>query len=285
METVNLEQGSKEWHEYRRTKVGASEISYLFGCNPFCKAEDQEKYLIGLKLGFNTIFQNSAMKAGHDNEKEIVEYVEYAYDMPTQPLVGHTGNISASFDGITLDHDMVIEVKFSDSTYDSIKKNIIPDHYELQVQQQLLVSGAEKAVFAAMQPQTRDIVMIEIFPDEAVHKEIVSKVDSFFERMNSKEWTENDFNEERTDDLWLQLVDNYREAKLLEEEAKQKVKSAKDALIELSVGVRASGGGASVYPVKPRETINYKQIIKDNGIEIDDKYKKVGSPSWSVRLS
>lgn len=285
METVNLEQGSQEWLDYRVEKVGASEVANLFGENPFTKANDQTKYLLGLKLGFNNIFTNAAMRAGNDNEDAIIEYVEKAYDIVTQPLIGNVGKLSASFDGITMDQDLVVEVKYSDHTYNHIQKEQRPpEHYYLQVQQQLLVSGAEKAVFAAMNTKTREVEMCEVLPCPDTIYEIKKRVDEFFVLMDSKSWKEDDFNEDREDLDWLAAVEEYKEAKALETAAKAAMTAAKKSLIALSDGMRSSGGGATVYPVKGRESINYKQVIIDNDLEIDDKYKKTGAPSWSVRL-
>lgn len=286
MRTVNLEQGSQEWLDYRTTKVGASEVSNLFNANPFCSAEDQTKFLLGLKLGFNSIFTNAAMKAGNDNEAHVVKAVEDAYDIITQPLVGHKGNISASFDGITLDGDIVVEVKYSDYTYNYVKeKGFTPPHYEMQVQQQLLVSGAEKAIFAVMHTETKEVVFDEIYPKAHLHSKIEEKVESFFELMHSKEWKEEDFNEEREDQEWLEAVANYKDAKAMEDEAKKAISRAKKVLIELSNGVRSKGGGISVYPVKGRETINWKGIVEDAHLTVDDRFKKQGASSWAVRIA
>jgi len=286
MEVINLEQGSQEWHDFRKTKIGASELAYLYNANPFCKASDQMKFLIGLKLGFNEIFYNSAMKAGHDNEKFIIEHVEKEYNIVTQPLVGYKENLVASYDGITFDNDIVVEVKFSKHTYEYIKKNNdAPEHYYLQVQQQLLVSGAEKAIFAAMHSDTREVAMCEIYPHSEVHSEIMAKVEEFYILFNSKKWKEEDFNEERTDKEWVKLTNNYRKAKEAEVKAKEKADKLKQELIELSGNMRSKGNGVSVYPIKGRETIDYKKVVSDNHIEIDNKYKKVGASSWGIKVT
>lgn len=286
MEVVNLEQGSQEWLDYRLGKVGASEVSHLFGVNPFCKSENQTMFLLGLKLGFNTIFINDAMRAGNDNEAEIIKFIEEKYDIETQPLVGHKGNISASFDGITLERDIVVEVKYSEYTYDYIKKHgEAPDYYELQIQQQMLVSGAGKAIFAAMNPKTRDIAHCELKACDVIQGFIKKNISDFFELMHSKEWVESDFDEERKDEDWLQAVLAYRYAKSLENEAKLAIQAAKETLIGLANGVRAKGAGCSVYPVGQKENINWKKLAEDSQLEVSDKYKKVTPASWGVRLT
>lgn len=286
MKVINLQQGTKEWHDYRQTKVGASEVSYLFNENPFCSSKDQTKYLLGIKLGFNQIFVNSHMRAGNDNEAEIVAYVEEKYNIITQPLVAYDGDISASFDGITFEHDAVIEVKYSTDTFNHIRTHKTPPrNYYLQVQQQMLVSGAKTAYFASMNKDTREIEVCEVEADAKVQNEIKEKIKDFMEFMHSQEWTADDFNEERTDDEWASLVDDYKIAKLINDEAKQKLDEAKKRLIEASGGSNSKGFGCTVYKTKGRETINYKAIIDDAGLEIDDKYKKIGGESWSIRLS
>lgn len=286
MEVINLEQGSEEWLDYRMGKVGASEVSHLFDINPFCKAADQTKFLLGLKLGFNSIFINDAMRAGNENEADIIKFIEDKFDIVTQPLVGHRGDISASFDGITLERDIVVEVKYSEYTYDYILKHgEAPDYYTLQIQQQMLVSGAREAIFAAMNPKTRDIQYCKLESDDFLQASIKNKISDFFEFMHSKEWKEDDFNEERRDEEWLQAVEDYRDAKSMENEAKMAIKAAKETLVILSNGVRSKGAGCTVYPIKQKESINWKKLAEDSKLEVADKYKKVTPASWSIRLS
>lgn len=286
MQTVNLEQGSQEWLDYRRDKVGASDVSYLFGENPFCKADDQTKFLIGLKLGFNSIFINSAMQAGNDNEQDIIDHIEEKYGITTQPIVGYVGNISASFDGLTFDRDIVVEVKYSDHTYNIIKKyKKVPKNYYLQVQQQLLVSGAKKAYFAAMSPSTRDVEDIVVERDEKTIEQIQQKINEFYSLMASKKWSEDDFSEERNDLDWIDACYEYKELKEAENALNARIESSKERLIALAGGTRSKGSGITVYPVKGRETVDYKSIIKDAGLDIDPKYIKKGKESWSIKVS
>ena len=287
MKTVDLIQGSEEWLTYRKTKVGASEMSYLFGVNPWCKAKDQMLFLIGLKLGFNEIFINNAMRAGNEAEDAIVKHVENKYQIVTQPLIGYKGKISASFDGITLDNDIVVEVKNSAHTYNELKKhNRVPEMYQLQIQTQLYVSDADRCIFAARNPDTGDIVDTEVFPVENIIDLIKEKVDEFYTRMASKEeWTAEDFTEERTDEDWAQAAEEYRFAKRLYDEAKMTLDEAKQRLIENTDGASTKGGGVTVYKTKPRVTVNYRKIVEDNKIEIDEKYKKTGAASWAVRVT
>ena len=77
-----------------------------------------------------------------------------AYEVQTgnvmQPLVMQDGLYSASLDGITLQGDLIVEIKCPyrgrDSTlWREVESGAVPGHYVAQIQAQLMVSGASHA--------------------------------------------------------------------------------------------------------------------------------------------
>jgi hypothetical protein len=103
--------------------------------------------------------------------------------------------------------------------------------------------------------------------------------------MDENEWKEDDFSEQRSDKDWVEAVNEYKTAKAIFDESKAVVDNAKKALIELTGGVSTRGAGATVYLTKPRETVNYKQIVIDNEIEVTKDYKNKGVAGWGVRIT
>ena len=65
-------------------------------------------------------------------------------------LVIEDGAYSASLDGMTLAGDLVLEIKCPmrgtrSDLWQDVSQGQVPEHYRVQVQHQLMVSGAEKA--------------------------------------------------------------------------------------------------------------------------------------------
>jgi len=92
--------------------------------------------------------------AGHAAEAAARPLAEREIGEDLYPVVGSLEvdglPLSASFDGLTMAENIVWEHKLmSFALADSLANGIIPDHYAPQLEQQLLVSGAEKALFMA----------------------------------------------------------------------------------------------------------------------------------------
>jgi putative phage-type endonuclease len=72
MNTIDLKQGSKEWLDYRATRIGASDIAKILGVSPYGTAFD----LYEEKNGLKETFCNAGMRFGNVAEPLIREYYE-----------------------------------------------------------------------------------------------------------------------------------------------------------------------------------------------------------------
>ena len=160
---VNLEQGSKEWLEYRRTKFNASETPILFN-KGFMSIEKLAKVKLGLEPSYLEILQEkkyktdrehkilNAVKKGQITEKTIRDTINAQYGTKFEPIVltdDDDERFSASLDG--LDGDVVLEIKTSFNTWEHLMKRNgeIPATYIYQCYHQLMVSKAKKLLFVA----------------------------------------------------------------------------------------------------------------------------------------
>lgn len=115
-----------------------------------------------------------------------VAYQEHT-GLVMQPLVLEADGYSASLDGMTLDGDLVLEIKCplrgtrSDLWHD-VQSGQVPTHYGIQVQHQLMVSGAALAhlwVFDGNQG-----ILHAIEPDATVMEQIQAGWDDFEQYLN-----------------------------------------------------------------------------------------------------
>ncbi len=143
---INLVQGSAEWHTYRRTMRNASESPAVVGVSPWCSPYQ----LWLLKTGRAEAEVNEAMRRGTALEPAARAAYEERTGHVMQPLVLQDGAYSASLDGITLDGGLIVEIKCplkgrQSSLWRDVEAGRLPGHYGVQVQHQLMVSGAAGA--------------------------------------------------------------------------------------------------------------------------------------------
>jgi len=148
----NLNQGSAEWHAHRATHFNASDAPAMLNISPY-KTRDQllREKATGLVPEVDEATQRR-FDDGHRFEALARTQAEVNIGEDLFPCVGVLENtkLSASFDGLTMDETIVWEHKTLNETLRNIDSaSQLPEHYRAQLEQQLLVSGAEKALFTA----------------------------------------------------------------------------------------------------------------------------------------
>lgn len=282
MKVINLEQGSEAWLDSRLSTFNASECGALFGCSPFFPKNQDD--LAQVKYGGRKVYQNKAMTAGLEAEPIIRAYAEELIKEPLEPLVGCMDSderFRASFDGITFDGKKIFEAKNSKGTYDYIvKHNKAPEHYYLQVQHQLLVSGANWCLFVARNPESGLMIPLVIEPNTDIQNEIYTKWIEFETKYKGVELPQ--IEEERTDTEWELVALKLREINERKKELEAEEKEYKEALLSMANGIKSKGFGVTVYPTT-KKAVDYKTLLAENHIDTSPYTKE--STSWSVRVS
>lgn len=282
MKVINLEQGRDLWLESRKNTFNASECGALFGCSPFFPKNQDD--LAQVKYGGRTVYQNKAMTAGLEAEPIIRAYAEELSGEPLEPMVGCLDDderFRASFDGITFDGKRILEAKNSKGTYDYIvKHNKAPEHYYLQVQHQLLVSGANWCLFVVRNPESGLMIPLVIEPNVEIQNEIYVKWIEFETKYKGVELPDSE--EERTDTEWEMVALKLREINQRKKELEAEEAEYKEALLAMANGAKAKGFGVTVYPTT-RKSVDYKTLIAENNLDTTPYTKE--AVSWSVKVS
>jgi len=185
-------QGSQEWLEYRRTRGGASEVAALFECSPFMPKNAFELYQV--KTGEREVFVNDAMRHGTRNEPAARAKLEDILGESLEPQVLEDNvneRIVASLDGQTIDGKTIVEIKCppkgkASKAWKEVEDNGKPGyHYYLQIQQQLLCSGAEYCLFAVYDAADDEVITTQVNADPAIQDEIRTKWAAFFEALDA----------------------------------------------------------------------------------------------------
>ncbi|WP_226426574.1 hypothetical protein [Xanthomonas sp. MWU16-30325] len=154
MKTVNLIQGTPEWHAHRALHLNASEAPVMLGEFPsVTRSELLKVRATGIESEISWFLQQ-IFDDGHRFEALARPLAEAIVGEDLYPCVGVDGKLSASFDGLTLLGDALFEHKMLNATLracmtEGCTGTDLPVYHQIQMEQQLMVSGAERVLFMA----------------------------------------------------------------------------------------------------------------------------------------
>ncbi|MDD4913371.1 MAG: YqaJ viral recombinase family protein [Sideroxydans sp.] len=151
-QTHNLQQGSQSWHDFRAKHYGASELPAAAGASKYTTRADLVKEkATGISKEIDTRTQ-ALFDKGHAAEESARGIAEEIIGEELSPMVMSLEiddiPLSASLDGCTFGNEIIFEHKlYSEKLAEQVRNKALEPHYCLQMDQQLLVSGASKCLF------------------------------------------------------------------------------------------------------------------------------------------
>lgn len=188
MKIVNLIQGTPEWHAHRTKYFNASDAPAMMGCSHYERRSDLVKRLAtGIQYDV-TPQQQRIFDAGHEYEKKAIEIAINVVGQDLYPVTGISdcGLYSASFDGITMIENELWEHKTMNNVLreyfshylpsQEANASLLPLMYRVQMEHQLMVSGANRCLFMAS--KFENILCVEhdhawYYPDLELRKQII----------------------------------------------------------------------------------------------------------------
>lgn len=162
MKQINAPQGSPEWHASRATTWNASDAPAMMGCDPNrTRTQLIQELATGIQREFSDFVQDRIIDEGHRFEalarplaEEIIGESLYPVSATHDTLVIGGRPVAASFDGVTLLENALFEHKRLNAAlrytpWDEGNGDHLPAHYRIQMEHQLLVSGADCVLFMA----------------------------------------------------------------------------------------------------------------------------------------
>jgi putative phage-type endonuclease len=280
---IKLAQGSPEWLQYRLMMRNASETAAVMGLSPW--TTPYQLWLLKTGRAVNPV--TKAMQHGTDTEPAARAAYEAETGFVMQPLVLQDGPYSASLDGITFDQDLILEIKCPvrgtrSDLWQDVAAGAVPEHYNLQVQHQLMVSGAQLAHLWVFDGQRG--LLHEITPDEAVMDRTRTAWEAFqvfLETDTPPPLTEAD-TVQRGDLGWAVAAEAFAEAKKAADAADVALAAARDELVKLAVHPREQGAGVAVTRFWKAGSVDYKKVPALQGLDLS-AYR--GKSREEVRVS
>ena len=282
---IQLVQGSEAWHAHRRGLRNASETPAVLGISPW--VTPYQLWL--LKTGRAEPTVNAAMRNG----TALEPLARHAYEVETgnvmQPLVLQDGLYSASLDGMTLEGDLIVEIKCpykgqASALWQAVEAGEVPAHYAAQIQHQLMVSGASEAHLWVFDGERGLLKVIE--PDAGSMEAIRAAWDTFATFLDTDSpppLVEAD-TVHRDDTQWAQAARAYTQAKLAAQASDDALDRAKEALVALARHPREQGAGVSVSRYWKGGTVDYRKVAELKGVDLE-QYRGKGREEVRVTVA
>jgi putative phage-type endonuclease len=278
-------QGSEEWLEFRRSRIGASQAAAILGIDP---------WITKLQLWENIVYNQSkpvtaAMQRGKDLEGAARVWLSNLMDTPYESAVlasNEYPGIIASLDGFCELPDgnvAIAEIKVPNKdTHQKAIDGIIPDHYYAQMQHQMVVAGVKSMLYCSFDGQ--DGVVLPCLKDEKYCSILISKELAFLSSVINFDPPE------ASDRDWKDIVDPNQVMKVFEyKQLKDQKMSLDQRLDEIVHDLTSKTSSARMKlddfrmrKVAGRTLIDYKSILEDLQIEPSEKYMKRGKDYWKI---
>jgi putative phage-type endonuclease len=257
-------QDSPEWHQWRLSGVGASEIASILGLCPY-GGTPYKVWQVKTKRakGFEG---NSFTEHGKETEAKARARYELISmeDMPpacaTHPKYNY---LIASLDGWNPELKKILEIKCPKglSTIEAASAGKVIDHYIPQVQHQLLVTGADAVDFFVYHEESGRDALVTVYPDLALQAQILLRVGKFWRDHVLADvpppLTEEDV--KVTDDLSAKEVSEEILAKV-ETASKNEIDSLKQKLILIGGHTKVKCGRVQVSTVLRKGKFSYYKL-------------------------
>jgi putative phage-type endonuclease len=282
---LKLVQGTPEWHKHRAQFRNASESAAVMGLNPW-----QTPYQLWLvRTGRLEVPVTAPMQHGTQLEPKARAAYEEQTGSVMQPLVLTEGDYSASLDGITLEGDLIVEIKCpykgqASALWQAVSVGEVPEHYRIQVQHQMMVSGAAQAHLWVFDGTTG--LLVEIARDESTMAAIRAAWDGFQTYLDTDTpppLTERD-TAERSDPAWTLAAGLYVEAKRKAEETAEALDRARERLVALASHASESGRGVTVTRFFKQGNVDYKKVPELKVVDLD-RYRAAGRVEVRVTVA
>ncbi|MDW0360868.1 YqaJ viral recombinase family protein [Halomonas venusta] len=152
MITHTVQQGSQDWHALRASCFTASEAPAMAGVSKYTSRSDLLKQKYTGEVPEVKPAQQRIFDRGHAAEAKARPIAERIIGEELYPCTAtHDDHewMLASFDGCTMLEDVVWEHKLINDELRTATAETLAEHYKVQMDQQLAVSGAEKCLFMA----------------------------------------------------------------------------------------------------------------------------------------
>lgn len=270
-----MKQGTKEWLEFRKKGLGASDAPVVMGLSPYRTVRELWEEKTGRRDGQK---QNYAMTRGKELEEEARESYIRQTEIHVEPaIVIHPKHefIFASLDGLSSSNTLVeIKCPMNKDDHEMAKSGAVPEKYLPQVHQQIMVKGAQWNDYFSYRGPT-DTAMVRVYRDPAYEFYLLAHLLRFWDYVVRDEPPEPADGEHvlLSDPESIARFEKWKSAKLLVENANAIMKAARDEIIANVKEDKAECAGVRFTRSERIGSIDFGRIPELKGVDLE-KYRK-----------
>lgn len=170
-------QGSKEWDDLRKKYLRtASRLPAVMNCSKYDTRDDLLNQLSTGAEKDHSAFTEGLFEKGHAAEAGARPITEGRIDAELFPTTVVTDDeyLLASLDGMTMCESILFEHKlWSDRRVNAVNTGMPEEDDRWQMDQQLLITGAEKVIYVVSDGTADNMVWLEYHPDPARLAQII----------------------------------------------------------------------------------------------------------------
>jgi putative phage-type endonuclease len=289
---LQLEQGSPEWLDLRKNKIGASDAPIILGDSPYLTPYQ----LWEIKTGRKEQKWTHSMRFGVENEEVARKLYEDQTGIFVMPKVFiHEENewMMASLDGLSFDGSVIVEIKCcNEYVFEQARRGVVDKRYYAQLQHQLsCVPSASFVHFFCMHKGGTALVTVE--RDHSFIEKMIEKEEEFYYYLThdiappaeEKDTVliEEDEEFEQSASLWKAAYLDFFQLKELVKVAEEREKAARQQLIDLSDDGNCRGYGVEIRRVTRKGVIDYTLVPEIQGLDLEP-YRKQDVHYFTVKL-
>jgi putative phage-type endonuclease len=267
---MHMTQQTQEWHNLRRSMIGASDAPAIMGISPW-----KTEYQLWLeKLGLYEQESTWYMKRGLDKEEEARQAFKKETGIKVFPDVVFSKDyqwMMASLDGIDLTKQHVLEIKCAGKEdHECAMDGEVPKHYYPQLQHQMIVCNVNKMFYFSYSNNSQKV--LEVYRDNNYNVSLIENEKNFMKCLDElipPKLSNKDF-VKKNDDLWNQTakqwLDVNQQLKLIE----KKEKELRDNLINMSGQSNAMGAGIKLSKIVRKGSIKYNEIPAIKNVNLEE---------------
>lgn len=286
---IKLCQDSKEWLDWRRSKITASDVSVIMNDNPFKSMSDLYEEKVN---GKQQIF-NKSMERGKELENKARNWCEKKFNTVFFPDVyehAFLDWLGCSLDGISICGEILIEIKCGIKSHELAKRGIIPDYYKWQMLCQMEVMNMDKVYYISYQSE-EDVEVLEFERDDVLIETMITSCKRFYidhmmkkvkpsEPEEVEDLEELDFDHERRRDFEIDFK-NLKEIRDKIKHWQDIEKYLTERIISRCEGKSVRLGNFKCTKFEVKGNIRYKDIPELSGVNLE-LYRSPSREQWRI---
>lgn len=285
MPLVNIYQNTPEWEEYRKDKIGASDVPYILGLSPYGTAFEWWQK----KCGFVKQLYTSAMKAGHDIENTLRIDASLKYEtIFTNPVFQHPEYswACASLDGFCPKKNLLLEIKLTNrARYEEVSFGVCPDDWYAQIQWQLWVTSFPSCILVVHNAGRTSF--LKVHADSRYIEELLTQIMDMHHcviTMTPPEKSEKDYRYIE-DDRFSDLSANRKVIKERMDKDAAILKMIEDEMKEIAGGSNCMGDIYRMTWTERKGAIDWNRFAKEKGFSAQEieSYRKEPSSYYLMK--